>query len=249
MQQQQPHTSGPATVWIVDDDPAIRSGVTTLLAQEHYATWAAADGRALIERLHPPWPDLIVLDVILPGYDGLTLCRRIRQLPVYLPVLMLSVRDAVVDRVTGLEYGADDYLGKPFEPRELLARVRALLRLSAQTPPADPAVEPLCCGPLQLWRRQHRVTADGRELQLTAREWALLELLMTHPGKVFGRTTLFQRLWGADLLGETRCVDVLVQRLRAKLDTHAPGTRFIETVRGFGYRWRPPVQPGALEHR
>jgi DNA-binding response OmpR family regulator len=224
--------------------------VTTLLAQEHYATWAAADGHALIERLHPPWPDLIVLDVILPGDDGLTLCRHIRQLPVYLPVLMLSVRDEVVDRVTGLEYGADDYLGKPFDPRALLARVRALLRLSVQMQPADRGAEPsLWCGPLHLWRRQHRVTVNGWELQLTAREWALLDLLMTHPGKVFGRTTLFQRLWGADFLGETRCVDVLVQRLRAKLEAHAPGTLFIETVRGFGYRWLPPVQPGVLDHR
>lgn len=224
-----------STILIVDDDPAILAGVATLLEQASYTTYRAASGEAaqqLLGTIEPP--DLVVLDVMLPGIDGYAVCRHVRQLPTYVPILMLSARDEVHDRVLGLDLGADEYLTKPFAPPELLARVRAMLRFAEQRVES----RPLVCGELQLLPDEHQVTLAGQALDLTATEWALLETLMAQPGRVWGRETLLQQVWEADYLGDSRVVDMCVQRLRSKLAAVDPDTTYIETVRGFGYRLR-----------
>lgn len=226
-------------ILVVDDDPAVAQGVATLLEQAGHETRVAlnaARAKLLLGRL----PQLVVLDVMLPDQDGFALCRYIRQLPAYIPVLMLTALDDVADKVHGLDLGADEYVTKPFEPRELVARVRAMLRFAAQRvgreAPIDDVVK---CGPLTIWPAQHRVAVQGQPVELTPREWTLLELLVQHPGQVFGRETLFRRVWGCDYLGDSRVVDVHVQRLRAKLEWAPTVPRCIETVRGFGYRLVP----------
>ncbi len=233
----------PPSILIVDDDQAIVQGVATLLEQAGFRArraYSAAEARALLAQL----PDLVVLDLSLPDADGLTVCQHIRQLTPYIPILMLSARDEVSDKVLGLELGADEYVTKPFEPRELLARIRALLRFAEQRAGERRCEEqPLTCGPIVLWRAQHRVEVEGALVELTPREWALLELLMEHPGQVFGRETLLRRVWGTDFLGDSRVVDVHVQRLRAKLEVTPTTTQCIQTVRGFGYRLAPPHVP------
>lgn len=223
-------------ILVVDDDPAVLYGVATLLEQAGYETREATTGVMALEKLvEEPYPALVVLDVMLPDFDGYTVCRRIRAMSPYIPVLMLSARDEVIDKVTGLELGADEYVTKPFEPRELLARIRAMLRFAEQSMSSQNTEEqPLIYGPLRLWRTQHRVEVDGASVDLTPKEWALLELLMEHPGQVFGRETLLRRVWDEDFYGEPRTVDVHIQRLRAKLGTQTAS--YIETVRGFGYR-------------
>ncbi|MEM8529853.1 MAG: response regulator transcription factor [Chloroflexota bacterium] len=223
-------------ILVVDDDPAVLHGVATLLEQAGYETREATTGVMALEKLiEGPYPALVVLDVMLPDFDGYTVCRRIRAMSPYIPVLMLSARDEVIDKVTGLELGADEYVTKPFEPRELLARIRAMLRFAEQSVSSQSTEEqPLTYGLLRLWRTQHRVEVDGASVDLTPKEWALLELLMDHPGQVFGRETLLRRVWDEDFYGEPRTVDVHIQRLRAKLGTQTAS--YIETVRGFGYR-------------
>ncbi|MCU0492456.1 MAG: response regulator transcription factor [Chloroflexaceae bacterium] len=223
-------------ILIVDDDPAIRQGVTNILGQGGYVTVCAASGSEAVRLLEHTTPALVILDVLLPDLDGFSVCRAIRARPHYLPVLMLSARDEVLDRVNGLEVGADEYVVKPCDPRELLARVRAMLRFTAQRQPAEN--QPLVAGPLRCWLAARRLTIHEVEVSLTAKEWALLELFLAHPGQVLGRETLLHHVWGAAYLGESRCVDVLVQRLRAKLESAAPEVQAIQTLRGLGYRWQ-----------
>lgn len=227
-----------ARILIIDDDQAILEGVMRLLAQSGYQTITATTGVEALALLDPA-PDLIVLDLMLPDMDGHTLCRQIRQLPAYIPILMLSARDDLTDKVLGLELGADDYVTKPFEPRELLSRVRAMLRFAAQRQPGltSPRGElPVVFGPIKFWRQKHQVEINGQPVDLTPTEWALMELFLEHPGQVFGRETLLRRIWGDDFLGDSRTVDTHVQRLRAKLETLSETPRLIQTVRGFGYR-------------
>lgn len=231
----------PMPILIVDDDPAILQGVATLLDQAGYTLQTAATGtEALAVLTQPPYPALVILDVMLPEVDGYQVCQHIRTLPSYIPILMLSARDELTDKITGLDLGADEYVTKPFEPRELLARVRAMLRFADQRS-ADPqaARQPLRCGPLTIWKDQRQVELQGQRLELTPKEWALLELFVEHPGQVFGRETLLRRIWGYDFLGDSRVVDVHVQRLRAKLEPEESAPRCIQTVRGFGYRFDP----------
>lgn len=234
----------PSYILIVDDDPAVLQGVAMLLEQAGFVTRSAATGAQTLDMLaNSPLPSLVILDVMLPEIDGYTVCRHIRQLPSYVPILMLSARDELTDKITGLELGADEYVTKPCEPRELIARVRAMLRFAGQQTSASPAAEvPLIGGPVCLWRAQHRVEVHGNEIELTPKEWAILVLFLEHPGQVFGRETLLRLVWGEAFLGDSRTVDVHVQRLRAKLEPE-PGTpQCIQTVRGFGYRFVVPDQ-------
>lgn len=230
-----------ARILVVDDDPAVLVGVTGMLTQAGYPTESAATGTEALSLLTHP-THLVVLDVMLPDIDGHTLCRHIRQLPDYIPILMLSARDELTDKVLGLELGADEYVTKPFEPRELLARVRAMLRFAEQWQPGikEPGEEqPLVLEPLKLWRVQHRVEVNGEPLDLTPTEWALVELFMHHPGQVFGRETLLRHIWNSDFQGDSRTVDTHLQRLRAKIEANPATPRCIQTVRGFGYRFTP----------
>lgn len=231
-------------ILIIDDDPAVARGVATLLQQAGYTIRCAYTAAEAQRSLADP-VQLVVLDIMLSDGDGFEICRSIRQRTPYIPVLMLTARDELSDKVNGLELGADDYLTKPFEPRELLARIRAMLRFAEQRS-ADQASQPLMCGSITLWPKQHRVEIRNQPIDLTPREWSLLELLMQHPGQVFGRETLLRRVWGDDFYGDARVVDVHVQRLRAKLDVHSAAARSIQTVRGFGYRLAPSDEAATL---
>jgi two-component system, OmpR family, phosphate regulon response regulator PhoB len=221
-------------VLVVEDEPDIRALVVHHLTREGFRCRTAADGRQALTELRVAVPDLIVLDLMLPGIDGLELTRRVRAEPAWagVPIIMLTAKADEVDRVVGLEMGADDYVGKPFSPKELLARVRAVLRRSK---PADEA-RALAIGDVALDPARHRVTVARAPVELTPKEFDLLHALMASAGRVLSREFLLNRVWGyarADEI-ESRTVDVHVRRLRAKLG--AAGGR-IATVKSIGYRF------------
>lgn len=222
-------------ILLVDDEQAITSALSVLFERAGYEVMVAADGRAALQRLSDN-PDLVVLDIMMPEMDGFEVARHIRQRPSYIPILMLTARDTSMDKVMGLELGADAYLTKPFEPGELLAQVRALFRLLAKSGNEIDVERPLLCGPLTLWSEQHRVELDGQEIELTPKGFALLHLFMRRPGYVFGRETLLREVWGYEYLGDSRTVDVHIQRLRAKIEADSSDPQLLQTVRGFGYR-------------
>jgi DNA-binding response OmpR family regulator len=222
-------------VLIVDDDANLRTALAYSLRQEGLLVLTAEDGKTALDAFHRDRPDVLVLDVMLPALDGLEVCRRIRA-ESDVPILMLTARDTEVDRVVGLEIGADDYLGKPFSTRELVARVRALLR--RVRPRAAAAGERHEAGGLVLDQVRHRVTRDGEEVALTPKEFDLLAFLMAHPGQVFAREQLLTSVWGYDFAGDSRTVDTHVKTLRDKLGDTAERPRWLETLRGVGYRFR-----------
>ena len=220
-------------ILVVDDEPAVRESLASSLAFEEYAVVTAADGVAALDELDRTRPDLAILDVLMPRMDGLTACRRLRARGDTLPVLMLTARDTVGDRVTGLDAGADDYLVKPFELDELLARVRALLRRSLTT---TQGAEVLEYAGLRMNTLTREVTRDGRVLDLTRTEYTLLELFLTHPRQVLTREQILKTVWGFDFEPSSNSLDVYVMYLRRK--TGEP--RLINTVRGVGYVLRAP---------
>lgn len=222
-------------ILLVDDEPAIISALRVIFERAGYEVITSQTGAAALAQL-AQLPELVVLDVMLPDMDGYQVCREIRKLPTYVPVLMLTARDTLPDKVLGLELGADAYLTKPFAPGELLAQVRALFRLMGQKEEAGDGARPLRCGPLTLYPQQYRVERDGREIELTPKEFALLHLFMQRPGYVFGRETLLREVWGYEYLGDSRTVDVHIQRLRAKIETDSSQPELLLTMRGFGYR-------------
>ena len=226
-----------STVLIVEDDHNIGSLVRTYLERDGYGVvWVRSGEEALAELERHPL-SLVVLDVGLPGIDGFEVCRRVRARS-EVPVIMLTARDEEVDRVLGLELGADDYVPKPFSPRELVARVAALLR-RAQPLGRGHALER---GALRVDFDAREVAVDGRKLTLTPREFDLLAFLARHPGRVVSRDELLRKVWGYDYLGETRTVDVHVRRLRMKL---GEGRTLIETVTGAGYKFVAAPAPAA----
>ena len=195
--------------------------------------------KGTLKALENSKPDLIVLDVMLPEVDGFELCRQIRQSPVLsrTPVLFLTARSDEVDRVLGLEIGGDDYMTKPFSPRELIARVKAHLRREEMD--AEPgAVE---IGPFRLDRTAHRVFLEGRELSLTSTEFNLLEFFLTHRGRAYSRSQLLEAVWGEQRYVTPRTVDVHVRRLREQIEEQPDSPRYLTTVRGFGYRFEEPA--------
>jgi len=221
------------TVLVVDDEPIVREVVVRYLEREGYETLEADDGddaRTLLERKQP---DLVVLDVMLPGTDGLELCRWIRS-RTELPVILLTARGEEADRIVGLELGADDYVTKPFSPRELAARVRTVLRRSA---PIEAVEEQLTFDGLALDASTREVRREGEELKLTAKEFDLLWFLASHPRKVFSRDQLMSRVWGYEAALDTGTVTVHMRRLREKIEETPSRPRFLETVWGVGYRF------------
>jgi two-component system response regulator MprA len=224
-----------ARILIVDDEPAVRESLAGSLEFEGYRVEEAADGALALDRVAERRPDLIVLDVLMPRMDGLTTCRRLRALGEVMPVLMLTARDMVGDRVTGLDAGADDYLVKPFELDELLARIRALLRRTAMAAPAG--AEPgdvLTFGDLRMDTVTREVTRAGRPLGLTRTEHMLLEMFLLHPRQVLTREQILETVWGFDFEPASNSLDVYVMYLRRK--TEAGGLpRVVHTVRGVGY--------------
>ncbi len=215
-----------ATILLVEDDPSIREITKLGLQDAGFTVDTAADGDDALVRFRHDKPDLVVLDIMLPKRDGLEVCRAIRATSA-VPVVMLTARGDAIDVVVGLESGADDYVTKPFEMPVLVARVRAALRRAQLMDPA----ETITLGGLRIDVLGHRVTMDDHEINLTPTEFRLLLELARRPGQVFTRELLLDRVWGYSYLGDSRLVDVAIQRLRAKIDP-----ALIETVRGVGYR-------------
>jgi two-component system response regulator ResD len=223
------------TVLVVDDEPIVREVAVRYLERAGYRTQEAGDGLTARRLLEEEPPDLVVLDVMLPGVDGLELCRWIRASS-QLPVIMLTARGEEADRIVGLELGADDYITKPFSPRELTARVRTVLRRAA---PPDRVVERLSFGDVALDAGTREVRRDGRPLKLTAKEFDLLWFLASHPRRVFGRDQLMARVWGYEAALDTGTVTVHVRRLREKIEDDPSRPRHLQTVWGVGYRLVP----------
>jgi len=221
-----------ATVLVVDDEPIVREVVVRYLAREGHDTLEAADGAAARDEIERSDPDLVVLDVMLPGLDGLELCRWIRRRS-ELPVIMLTARGDEADRIVGLELGADDYVTKPFSPRELAARVRSVLRRSTAVLPSD---EMLSFGDVELERGTREARKAGARIRLTAKEFDLLWFLASHPRRVFSRDQLMASVWGYTAAFDTGTVTVHVRRLREKIEDDPSQPTYLETVWGIGYR-------------
>jgi two-component system response regulator ResD len=223
-----------ATVLVVDDEPIVREVVATYLRREGHPTLEAADGPTALELIERAEPGLVVLDVMLPGIDGLELCRLIRRRS-DTPVIMLTARGEEADRIVGLDLGADDYVTKPFSPRELVARVRSVLRRS----PGHAGAGRITVGTLEIDTGAREVTRDGAPLRLTVKEFDLLVFLASNPRLVFSRTQLMDRVWGHEAAYDTGTVTVHVRRLREKIEDDPSHPRHVETVWGAGYRFTP----------
>src|SRR5450759_1509449 len=226
----------PEKILVVDDEEHIIELVELYLSKEGYQVVKATDGDEAVEKFADEKPDLLVLDIMLPGRDGLDVLRQVRKTS-QVPVIMLTARESEVDKVVGLELGADDYLTKPFSPRELVARVKAVLRRSKPTAAeADAVVER---EGLAISTQRREVQVEGRgEVELTAKEFDLLLVLASNPGIVLTRERLMEKVWGYEYIGDTRTVDVYIRHLREKLSDDADKPRFVETVRGVGYRFK-----------
>jgi DNA-binding response OmpR family regulator len=221
--------TSPARILVVDDEPPIVELVRGYLAREGWTVDVAVDGPAAIERARLNPPDVIVLDLMLPGIDGIEVCRQVRTFSdAY--VLMLTARSEEIDRIVGLSVGADDYLAKPFSPRELVARIKAVLRrprtVSRVAPSAGLAID----------EPRHDVRVDGVTVELTITEFGILAALARDPGLVVSRTALLDRVWGSEFVADEHLVDVHVANLRRKLGDDPSAPRFVETVRAVGYR-------------
>jgi two-component system response regulator MprA len=228
----------PARILIVDDEPAVREALRRSLAFEGYEASLAADGLAALEQVGQYQPDAIILDVLMPRMDGLTTARRLRASGVTVPILMLTARDTVGDRVTGLDAGADDYLVKPFELDELLARLRALLRRSSYAAAALGADEAendvLAFADLRMDTTTREVTRGGAPVELTRTEYTLLEMFLAHPRQVLTREQILKAVWGFDFEPSSNSLDVYVMYLRRKTEVGSL-PRLVHTVRGVGY--------------
>ena len=219
-------------VLVVDDEDHILELARLYLSREGYSIEAVTDGAQAVPRFNQVKPDLVVLDIMLPGMDGLSICKEIRKVS-QVPIIMLTARDDITDKVVGLEVGADDYLTKPFHPQELVARAKALVR-RARLEPDQPRL--VRAGELEVDFERHEVRFQERRIQLRPKEFDLLALLARHPGRVFQRSELLDMVWGYDFPGYTRTVDVHVQQLREKLGGAEVSDPSIQTVWGVGYK-------------
>ena len=232
-------------VLVVEDDASIADLVAMHLRDEGYTVELAHDGHAGLAAAEQSPPDLVVLDLMLPGVDGLSICRRLRQRAEHIPILMLTARSSELDRVLGLELGADDYLTKPFSVRELVARVKALFRrgdaLGAATV-AEAAGEPIVLEGLRVDEARRSVTVEGRPVELTAKEFDLLLHLARHPGRVYSRAQLLDQIWGYGHEGYEHTVNSHINRLRAKIERDPAKPRYVRTVWGVGYKFAAPEE-------
>lgn len=225
------------TILVVDDEEAIRELIAFNLKNAGFEIETAEDGRRALEAARKK-TRLIVLDLMLPGLDGLEVCRRLKRDPKTssIPIIMLTARNEEIDKILGLELGADDYLTKPFSPRELVARVKAVLRRGGQD---GAAAGELVVGALKMNFSGYEVFLGGRIVELTPKEYELLKLFMTNIGRAYTREELLDKVWGYEYYGDTRTVDVHIRHLRAKLAEDSKTSEAIETVRGVGYRFAP----------
>ncbi|MGH3558723.1 MAG: response regulator transcription factor [Mycobacterium sp.] len=226
----------PIRVLLVDDEPALTNLVKMALHYEGWTVDVAHNGRQAVAKFDEVGPDVLVLDIMLPDMDGLQILQRVRESDAYTPTLFLTARDSVMDRVTGLTAGADDYMTKPFSLEELVARLRGLLRRSNHLAP--PAEEGLKVGDLTLDGASHEVARAGTPISLTSTEFELLRFLMRNPRRALTRTEILDRVWNYDFAGRTSIVDLYISYLRKKID--AGREPMIHTVRGVGYILRPP---------
>jgi DNA-binding response OmpR family regulator len=229
-----------ARVLVVDDDPTVAEVVDRYLSNAGFDVDRAADGPAALRMVAAAAPDLVVLDLMLPGLDGIEVCRRLRE-HAAIPVIMLTARGEEADRVAGLECGADDYVTKPFSPRELTLRVRSVLRRANESPPPGSGV--LRAGGLVVDAAARTATRDGGSLGLTVREFDLLLYLLRHPGRAFTRAELLEQVWGWTF-GDPSTVTVHIRRLREKVEDEPTTPRLLVTVWGVGYRYDPPAPTG-----
>ena len=229
-------------ILLIEDEDLIRDMVTVALEEEGYEVHTASNGRAALNILQSPdfsrdklTPDLIILDLMLPEVNGLDICRLLRYQGDITPILVVSAKSSETDRVLGLEVGADDYLTKPFSMRELIARCRALLRRQGYSTSSPSSIQKY--RDISLFPQECRVTVRGIEVNLSPKEFRLLELFMSYPRRVWSREQLIEQVWGADFLGDTKTVDVHIRWLREKLESEPSQPEYLITVRGFGYRF------------
>jgi two-component system, OmpR family, response regulator RegX3 len=223
-------------VLVVEDEESFSDALSYMLRKEGFEVAVAATGPDALDSFDRAGADLVLLDLMLPGLPGTEVCRELRTKS-NVPVIMLTAKDSEVDKVVGLELGADDYVTKPFSSRELVARIRAVLRRRGDVEEiAPPTLE---AGPVRMDVERHVVTVGGREVPLPLKEFELLEVLLRNAGRVLTRMQLIDRVWGADYVGDTKTLDVHIKRLRAKIEPAPSTPRFIITVRGLGYKFEP----------
>ncbi|MEU4551380.1 response regulator transcription factor [Micromonospora violae] len=224
-------------VLVVEDEESFSDALSYMLRKEGFEVSVAATGTDALTEFDRTGADIVLLDLMLPEMSGTEVCRQLRQRSA-VPIIMVTARDSEIDKVVGLEIGADDYVTKPYSPRELVARIRAVLR--RQSPEVAEAGAPtLAAGPVRMDIERHVVTVDGAAVQLPLKEFELLELLLRNAGRVLTRGQLIDRVWGADYVGDTKTLDVHVKRLRSKIEPEPSAPRFIVTVRGLGYKFEP----------
>ena len=228
-------------VLVVEDEESYSDALSYMLRKEGFEVAVAPTGTIALETFDRTGADLVLLDLMLPGLSGTEVCRTLRQKS-NVPVIMLTAKDSEIDKVVGLELGADDYVTKPFSSRELVARIRAVLRRRGE----DEAVLPsaLEAGPVRMDVERHVVTVRGENVQLPLKEFELLEVLLRNAGRVLTRMQLIDRVWGADYVGDTKTLDVHVKRLRAKIEEDPGSPKYIVTVRGLGYKFEPGTADG-----
>lgn len=221
-------------ILVVEDEESLSEAIAFLLSKEGFEVEIAATGPAALEKFDLNGADLILLDLMLPGLSGTEVCRQIRTKSA-VPIIMLTAKDSEIDKVVGLELGADDYVTKPYSSRELIARIRAVLRRGEMIE-SNTEVGILTVGPVRLDIDRHMITVNGLPVSLPLKEFELLEFLMRNAGRVLTRMQLIDRVWGSDYVGDTKTLDVHIKRLRAKIEKDPANPEFIQTVRGMGYK-------------
>ncbi|MCZ4498997.1 MAG: response regulator transcription factor [Marmoricola sp.] len=219
-------------VLVVEDEESYSDALSYMLRKEGFDVAIAATGPDALAEFDRAGADIVLLDLMLPGMSGTEVCRQIRQTS-NVPVIMVSAKDDEVDKVVGLELGADDYVTKPYSPRELVARIRAVLRRGTEPDLAPLTLE---AGPVRMDTERHVVTIDGEDVRLPLKEFELLEMFLRNPGRVLTRGQLIDRVWGSDYVGDTKTLDVHVKRLRAKIEPSPADPKYLTTVRGLGYK-------------
>jgi two-component system response regulator RegX3 len=226
-----------ARVLVVEDEEAFSDALSYMLRKEGFEVSVAGTGTSALTEFDRSGADIVLLDLMLPEMSGTEVCRQLRQRS-HVPIIMVTARDSEIDKVVGLEIGADDYVTKPYSPRELVARIRAVLRRQT-VDVAELSAPTLAAGPVRMDVERHVVTVDGEAVQLPLKEFELLELLLRNAGRVLTRGQLIDRVWGADYVGDTKTLDVHVKRLRSKVEPEPSTPRYIVTVRGLGYKFEP----------
>ena len=232
-------TTPEATVLVVDDEASFAEALSVGLKREGFRVHVASDGAEALALFDALQPDLVLLDLMLPGLSGIEVCRQLRTKS-SVPIVMVTAKDAEIDTVVGLEVGADDYVTKPYRIRELVARMRAVLRRAPANESATDDVDVLDVGEVRLDPTRHEVTVRGTEIKLPLKEFELLELLLANAGRVLTRDTLIDRVWGGDYVGDTKTLDVHIKRLRGRIEDDPAAPTRITTIRGVGYRFEKP---------